>query len=243
MFRILVAEDDEPTRLRLERILCGAGYEPLLASDGVDALNLLDRKYADLAVIDLLMPRLDGYGLLDQLRSAGSELPVLIHTCRQGIADKRRCFTLGADDYLTKPADDEEILLRVAALLRRARISAAKRLTVGSTVLRYDAQTVTVGERVVELPFKEFMLLYKLLSCPNKIFTRRQLMDEIWDLASESGEHTVNVHINRLRQRFRGNPDFRIMTIRGLGYKAVWMNSPNPLLPWDRDPSNGPHWA
>ena len=168
------------------------------------------------------MPRLDGYGLLEQLRQSGAELPVLVHTGRQGLSDKRRCFTLGADDYLTKPADDEEILLRVSALLRRAHISAAHRLTVGDTLLRYDALTVTTGEQSIELPFKEFMLLYKLLSCPNKIFTRRQLMDEIWDLGSESSEHTVNVHINRLRRRFRDNPDFKITTIRGLGYKAVW---------------------
>lgn len=224
MFRILVAEDEEPTRLRLERVLYGAGYEPILAADGAEAMELLDRKYIDLILLDLLMPRLDGYGLLEQLRQSGADLPVLVHTNRQGLSDKRRCFNLGADDYLTKPADDEEILLRVSALLRRAHISAAHRLTVGDTLLRYDALTVTTGEQVIELPFKEFMLLYKLLSCPNKIFTRRQLMDEIWDLESESSEHTVNVHINRLRRRFRDNPDFKITTIRGLGYKAVWTN-------------------
>lgn len=222
MFRILVAEDDEGTRLHLERILYGAGYEPVLAADGADALELLDRRYVDLILLDLQMPRLDGYGLLEQLRQSGSELPVLVHTNRQGMADKRRCFTLGADDYLTKPADDEEILLRISALLRRANRTAAHRLLVGNTLLRYDALTVTTGDETVELPFKEFMLLYKLLSCPNKIFTRRQLMDEIWDLESESGEHTVNVHINRLRQRFRDNRDFKLTTIRGLGYKAVW---------------------
>lgn len=222
MFHILVAEDDEATRLHLERILCRAGYEPVLASDGADALELLDHRHVDLILLDLQMPRLDGYGLLEQLRQSGSELPVLVHTVRQGMADKRRCFTLGADDYLIKPAEDEEILLRISALLRRANITAAHRLQVGNTILRYDALTVTTGDETVELPFKEFMLLYKLLSCPNKIFTRRQLMDEIWDLESESGEHTVNVHINRLRQRFRGNRDFRLTTIRGLGYKAVW---------------------
>ncbi len=222
MFRILVAEDDEATRLRLERILYGAGYEPLLAADGVEAMELLDRKFVDLLLLDLMMPKLDGYGLLEQLRQSGSELPVLILTGRQGISDKRRCFTLGADDYLIKPADDEEILLRIGALLRRARIAMAHRLTVGDTLLRYDTLTVSNEEKSIELPFKEFMLLYKLLSCPNKIFTRRQLMDEIWDLESESSEHTVNVHINRLRRRFHDNPDFKIVTIRGLGYKAVW---------------------
>lgn len=222
MFRILVAEDDEGTRLHLERILYGAGYEPVLAADGADALELLDRRHADLILLDLQMPRLDGYGLLEQLRQSGSEIPILVHTNRQGMADKRRCFTLGADDYIIKPAEDEEILLRIAALLRRSNSTAAHRLQVGNTILRYDALTVTTGGETIELPFKEFMLLYKLLSCPNKIFTRRQLMDEIWDLESESGEHTVNVHINRLRRRFGGNQDFRLTTIRGLGYKAVW---------------------
>lgn len=222
IFRILVAEDDEPTRLHLENILYGAGYEPIPASDGLEAMELLDHKYIDLLLLDLLMPRLDGYSLLDQIRQSGSDLPVLVYTTRQGLPDKRRCFTSGADDYLTKPADDEELLLRVSALLRRSRLSSAHRLAVGDTLLRYEALTVTTGGQTVELPFKEFMLLYKLLSCPNKIFTRRQLMDEIWDLESESGEHTVNVHINRLRRRFRDNPDFRILTIRGLGYKAVW---------------------
>lgn len=222
MFRILVAEDEEGTRLHLERILYGAGYEPVLASDGAQALELLDRRHVDLIVLDLQMPRLDGYGLLEQLRQSGSDLPVLVHTHRQGMADKRRCFTLGADDYLTKSADGEELLLRISALLRRASRTAAHRLRVGDTLLQYDALTVTAGGETLELPFKEFMLLYKLLSCPNKIFTRRQLMDEIWDLESESGEHTVDVHINRLRRRFRDSRDFRLITIRGLGYKAVW---------------------
>lgn len=227
MFRILVAEDEEPVRLRLEQVLYRAGYEPILAADGAEALDLLDRKYVDMILLDLLMPRLDGYGFLAQLRQSGSELPVLVHTGRQGLSDKRRCFTLGADDYLTKPADDEEILLRVGALLRRAHIAAAHRLVVGDTILLYNSLTVTTGDQTVELPFKEFMLLYKLLSCPNKIFTRRQLMDEVWDLESESGEHTVDVHINRLRRRFRDNPDFKITTIRGLGYKAVWTHEKN----------------
>lgn len=221
MFRILVAEDEETARLHLERLLYGGGYEPVLASNGTEAMAVLDSRHIDLILLDLLMPELDGYGLLSQLRQSGSELPVLVYTARQGLADKRRCFTLGADDYLTKNADDEELLLRIGALLRRSRISSAHQLSVGNTLLRYDALTVTTRGHTVQLPFKEFMLLYKLLSCPNKIFTRRQLMDEIWDLGSESGEHTVNVHINRLRQRFHDNADFKIMTIRGLGYKAV----------------------
>ena len=221
MFRILVVEDDENARTLLEHILYDGGYEPLLAADGTEALDVLDRKYVDLILLDLKMPNMDGYALIEQLRRAGSELPVLVLTASQSMADKKRGFVLGADDYLTKPIDDEELLLRIGALLRRARISAEHRLTIGSTVLLYDTLAVTRDGRSQELPPKEFMILFKLLSYPNIIFTRHQLMDEIWDLETESDEHTISVHINRLRNRFRDNPDFRIVTVRGLGYKAV----------------------
>ena len=221
MFRILVVEDEESTRSMLERTLYSGGYEPLLACDGVEALEILDHKYVDLILLDLTLPRMDGNTLIEQLRRAGSELPVLVISESRSIADKTVTFTLGADDFVTKPLDGEELLLRIGALLRRARISTQHRLTIGSTELLYDSLTVTCNGQVSELPPKEFMLLFKLLSYPNKVFTRHQLMDEIWDLESESDDHTISVHINRLRNRFRDNPDFRIVTVRNLGYKAV----------------------
>lgn len=221
MFRILVAEDDKGTRRLMQDTLADAGYEPVLAADGQEAADLLARKHVDLMVLDVMMPRLDGFALLSGLRQAGSQLPVLVLTAKEAMADKRQGLRLGADDYMTKPADEEELLLRIGALLRRAQAIHTRRLTVGDTTLIYDDLSVAWNGRVTELPRKEFQLLYKLLSCPDKTFTRRQLMDEIWDLATDSDEHTVNVHINRLRDRFRDNRDFAIVTVRGLGYKAV----------------------
>lgn len=221
MFRILVAEDDRGTQRLMQDTLADAGYEPILAADGQQALELLACRHVDLMVVDVMMPRLDGFALLSRLRRSGSQMPVLILTAKEAQADKRQGLRLGADDYMTKPADEEELLLRIGALLRRAQAISSWRMTVGNTTLIYDDLAVEWDGKITELPRKEFQLLYRLLSCPNKTFTRRQLMDEIWDLDTDSDEHTVNVHINRLRDRFKGNPDFAIVTVRGLGYKAV----------------------
>ena len=221
MVRILVVEDDNGARRLMEDILADSGYEPLSAKDGTEALEILDCKHLDLLIADVMMPEMDGYTLIKELRSAGYTLPILVVTAKVTQEDKKQGLRLGADDYMTKPVDEEELLLRVAALLRRSKIAAERKLTVGKTQLLYDSFSVVWDGKVVELPQKEFLLLYKLLSYNNKIFTRRQLMDEIWDLDSDSDEHTVNVHINRLRDRFRNNGDFEIVTVRGLGYKAV----------------------
>ena len=221
MLRILIVEDDKGTRTLMRDVISDAGYEPVTAGNGIEALEVLDHKHIDLIVMDVMMPDMDGYELTKQLRDAGMELPILMATAKQTILDKRQGFSLGADDYLTKPVDEEELLLHIGALLRRAKIAADHKLTVGGTELNYDSLTVISDGSSVELPRKEFLLLYKLLSYNNKIFTRRQLMDEIWDLDSDSDEHTVNVHINRLRDRFKDNHDFEIITVRGLGYKAV----------------------
>ena len=221
MFRVLVVEDDKGIRLLMEDALTDAGYEPLLACNGVEALQVLEAKHVDLIILDVMMPKLDGYELLRQIRDSGMDMPVLMVTAKQTLADKKKGFLLGADDYMVKPFEEEEMLLRVAALLRRAKILTERRLTVGSTELIYDSLAVVANGTEQVLPKKEFLLLYKLLSFPNKSFTRRQLMDEIWDLDTESDEHTVNVHINKLRDRFRDNRDFEIVTVRGLGYKAV----------------------
>lgn len=221
MFRILVAEDDRGTQRLMQDTLADAGYEPILAADGQQALELLACRHVDLMVVDVMMPRLDGFALLSRLRRSGSQMPVLILTAKEAQADKRQGLRLGADDYMTKPADEEELLLRIGALLRRAQAISSRQLAVGGTVLVYDDLAVRWNGRAAVLPRKEFQLLYKLLSSPGKTFTRRQLMDEIWDLDTDSDEHTVNVHINRLRDRFRDNRDFAIVTVRGLGYKAV----------------------
>ena len=221
MFDILVVEDDRSTRLLMEAVLRRGGYNPILASNGVEALEIMDHKHVDLVLLDIMMPQMDGYEFTRTLREGGSELPILMVTAKEAPADKKQGFLAGTDDYMVKPVDEEEMLLRIAALLRRSKISTEHRLTVGSTVLDYDKLTVFDGKSENALPPKEFLLLYKLLSYQGKIFTRAALMDEIWDMDSESDPHTVDVHINRLREKFGQNPDFEIVTVRGLGYKAV----------------------
>lgn len=221
MFHILVVEDNDNTRKLMQAVLSQNGYEPILARDGVEALEILDRKHVDLIVLDIMMPRMDGYEFTETLRASGCDLPILMVTAKEKPADKHKGFQIGTDDYMVKPVDEEEMLLRIAALLRRSRIVNEHRLEIGGTVLDYDSLTVSCDGQTLELPKKEFLLLFKLLSYQNKIFTRRQLMDEIWDMDSESDERTVDVHINRLRDHFRGSDDFEIVTVRGLGYKAV----------------------
>lgn len=221
MFTILVAEDNADMRELFCTVLSDSGYRCLSAADGLDALSIMEKEYVDLIVADIMMPDMDGYELTEAVRSADKELPILIVTAKDQFDDMQKGFKFGADDYMVKPVNVKELVLRVEALLRRARIQSEKKITVGSTVLDYDALTVTVHGKETILPQKEFYLLYKLLSYPNKIFTRPQLMDEIWGMFSETDERTVNTHINRLRERFSDCEDFEIVTVRGLGYKAV----------------------
>jgi DNA-binding response OmpR family regulator len=221
MFQILVVEDDTSTRRLMQALLENNGYKPIAVADGIVALEKLDNTHIDAIILDVMMPRMDGYQFVRELREGGSLMPILMVTARSTQDDKLQGLRLGVDDYMTKPVDEEEMLLRLAALLRRAKIAQERKIVIGNTVLDYDAQSVISGGQVWELPNKEFMLLFKLLSYPNKIFTRRQVMDEIWDMDSESDERTVDVHINRLREHFGSNRDFQIITIRGLGYKAV----------------------
>lgn len=221
MFNVLVVEDDADVRELFCTVLSDGGYNAFSAKDGMDALDVIDKEYIDVIVADLMMPNMDGYAFTKSLREAKYEIPILIVTAKDQYEDIEKGFKVGCDDYMIKPVNVKELLLRVDALLRRAKISNEKKITVGSTVLNYDALTVTVHGKETILPQKEFFLLYKLLSYPNKIFTRPQLMDEIWGMFSETDERTVNTHINRLRERFADCPDFEIVTIRGLGYKAV----------------------
>lgn len=220
MFHILIAEDDDTLRELMSDYLGENGYEVLQARDGAQAMVLLDSNHIDLLVCDVMMPEIDGYTLTRELRDADYSLPILIVTARETMDDKRRGFVAGADDYMVKPVDFEELSLRVAALLRRAQAAAQHSLQIGDVALDYDALTVTRNGESMALPKKEMQLLFKLLSSPNKTFTRRQLMDEIWGLDSDADERTVDVHVKRLREKFSGVEEFSIVTVRGLGYRA-----------------------
>ena len=224
MINILVVEDDKHTRKLLETILKREGYSVLKAEDGIKAMEVLDNHHVDLIILDIMMPNMDGYEFAQELREADCMIPILMATAKQLPEDKKRGFIVGTDDYMTKPIDTEEMLLRIKALLRRSQIASARKLTVGKVVLDYDTLTVTREDEKQTLPQKEFYLLYKLLSYPDRIFTRIQLMDEIWGMETESSDTTVNVHINRLRKRFDSYPEFEIISVRGLGYKAVKNN-------------------
>ncbi|MBQ6797801.1 MAG: response regulator transcription factor [Oscillospiraceae bacterium] len=221
MLQILVVDDDKNTRLLLKAVLHAEGYRVILAENGERALELLDREHIDMAIVDIMMPQMDGYEFTRTLRESDEHLPILMISARQLPADKQKGFLVGTDDYMTKPLDETEMLLRIKALFRRARIANERRIVVGDAVLDYDSFSVTKGNVCQELPQKEFLLLYKLLSYPGKIFTRIQLMDEIWGADSNTGWETVTVHIGRLRKRFEGWEEFEIVSIRGLGYKAV----------------------
>lgn len=221
MVRILVVDDDKNTRRYIEAVLTGENYTVFTAANGEEALDVMDREHIDLVVLDIMMPKMDGYEFTKTLRDGNNNLPILMVSARQLPEDKHKGFIAGTDDYMTKPFDAEEMILRIKALLRRAQIANEQKIVIGDVTLDYNSFTVTKGNETQELPQKEFLLLYKLLSYPGKIFTRIQLMDEIWGSESESGWETVTVHIGRLRKRFEGWEEFEIVSVRGLGYKAV----------------------
>jgi len=221
MLKILIAEDDRELRQLFSHVLQKNGYEVKGVSNGQEAMEALDNDYFDLIISDIMMPVMDGYELVRQLRGTGNQTPVMMITARDAFDDMRQGFLSGTDDYMVKPINVNEMVLRVGALLRRSQMIHDRRQTVGGTVLEIDSLSVSSGGETQTLPQKEFMLLYKMISYPGKIFTRHQLMDEIWGYDNESDTHTVDVHIGRLRDRFRDNPDFKIVTIRGVGYKVV----------------------
>lgn len=221
MFKILVAEDDTELQQLFCRVLSRNGFTAIGVPDGQAALDALEHEYIDLIVSDIMMPKMDGYTLVRSLRDAGSSIPILMITAKDSFQDMQFGFLAGTDDYMVKPINVNELVLRVNALLRRAQMVAQRRQVIGSTVFDMDSLTVTCNSEESILPQKEFLLLYKLISSPGHIFTRQQLMDDIWGLESQTEPRTVDVHINRLRDRFRDNPDFEIVTVRGIGYKAV----------------------
>ena len=221
MFNLLVVDDDKNIRYLIKELFEAEHFTVKTAADGKDALDLLDKEKFDLAIVDIMMPNVDGYAFTEQLRAFDKELPVLMLSAKQLADDRKKGFMSGIDDYMTKPVDTEELILHVKALLRRAKIVGERRIVVGNVVLNYDSFTVSKNGETQQLPQKEFLLLYKLLSFPDKIFTKIQLMDEIWGYDTDSGEETLTVHIARLRKRFEGWQEFEIKSIRGLGYKAV----------------------
>lgn len=221
MLKILIAEDDRELRQLFAHVLTRNGYTVTGVSNGQEALDAMDTGFYDMIISDIMMPVMDGYELVCQLREVGNTTPILMITAKDAFDDMRLGFQSGVDDYMVKPINVNEMVLRVQALLRRAQMINERRQTIGDTVLECDSLTVTVAGESMVLPQKEFMLLYKMAAYPGKIFTRQQLMDEIWGYDSESDTHTVDVHIGRLRDRFRDSGDFKIVTIRGVGYKVV----------------------
>lgn len=221
MFQILVVEDDRELRELFCAVLADNGYTAIPAQDGAAALDVLDGANVDLIISDVMMPRVDGFELVRSLREAGYTVPVLLITARESAADKREGFRAGTDDYMVKPIDVNEMVWRVEALLRRSRMVSQRRCRLGGAELDCGTLTVRSGTGTAELPQKEFYLLYKLAASPNRIFTRRQILDDVWGPDSEADPHTLDVHISRLRERFKDSPDFEIVTVRGLGYKVV----------------------
>lgn len=221
MFKILIAEDDSELRRLFSHVLIKNGYSVTGVCNGKEALDALDKGYYDLIISDIMMPEMDGYELVSSLRTAGYSIPVMMITAKDAFDDMRMGFVSGTDDYMVKPVNVNEMVLRVGALLRRAQMINDRRLVIGSTVMECDSLTVTWDGQSAVLPQKEFMLLYKMASFPGRIFTRQQLMDDIWGYDSDTDTHTVDVHIGRLRDRFRDSKDFKIVTMRGVGYKVV----------------------
>ncbi len=224
MFQILIVEDDKNTLRLMKAVLTRSGYKTFQAENGLDAFEIIDKQHIDLIVLDIMMPVMDGYEFTEHLRSVKNNTPILMVTAKQLPEEKCKGFIAGTDDYMVKPVNEEEMLLRIKALLRRSQIANEHKLNIGSVSLDYDSLTILKNGITQTLPQKEFYLLYKLLSYPDKIFTRIQLMDEIWGMDSESSDTTINVHINRLRKKFGEWQEFEIISIRGIGYKAVIKN-------------------
>lgn len=220
MLKILVVEDDRELRRLFAHVLIKNGYSVKEVSNGREALDAIEEEHYDLVISDIMMPEMDGYELVRSLRDAGNTTPILMITAKDAFDDMRMGFLSGTDDYMVKPINVNEMVLRVQALLRRAQMINERKQSIGGTILEYDTFTITFGSEKIVLPQKEFMLLYKLISYPGRIFTRQQLMDDVWGYDSDSDTHTIDVHIGRLRERLRENKDFRIVTMRGVGYKV-----------------------
>lgn len=220
MFKVLLAEDDSELRRLYAKVLVKNGYEVIEACDGEQALSLLESRGADIIITDIMMPKIAGYEFITQLRNEGYTMPILIITAKDKFTDLQLGFMSGTDDYMVKPININEMVIRVQALLRRAQMVASRKYTIGDTVLEYDSFSVICNGKTLILPPKEFQLLFKLVSNIGKAFTKLQLIDEVWGAYSDTDPHTLEVHINRIREKLVDNSDINIHTIRGLGYCA-----------------------
>ncbi len=221
MFNVLIVEDDKNLRKLINITLTKEKYTVYEATNGEEALDVIDKNYIDLIISDVMMPKMDGFELIKELRSSKYKIPILLITAKNSIEDKKEGFLLGADDYMVKPIDIEELLLRVKVLLRRSKSTTEMKLQINDVLLDYTQMTVTKNDKIYFLAQKEFLLLYKLLSSPDTVFTRQEIMEEIWGLDSESDYRTIDVHIKRIREKICDVDDFEIITIRGIGYKSI----------------------
>lgn len=221
MFNVLVVEDDKNLKKLMITYLKKNNYNTFEASNGKQALEVLDQNYIDLVISDIMMPEMDGYELVKDLRDSKYEIPIMLITAKSQIEDKKTGFLLGADDYMVKPINMEEMILRVQVLLKRAKVTNEKKIKIGDLVLDYKQLSAIRKDKVYNLAQKEFYLLYKLLSLPNTLFTRQELIEEIWGLESESDYRTVDVHIKRIREKMNDVDEFEIITVRGIGYKCI----------------------
>ncbi|MBR2449058.1 MAG: response regulator transcription factor [Clostridia bacterium] len=221
MVKILVVDDDKNIRKLMTVVLESEGFTVISASDGEKALDIMDKETIDMVIVDIMMPNIDGYEFTKSVRETNAKLPIIMVSAKQLAEDRKKGFVAGIDDFMVKPIDTEELVLHVRALLRRAKINSEGKIVIGEVTVDSESMTVSRAGETQILPQKEFQLLYKLLSYPDKIFTRIQLMDEIWGMDSDTGWETVTVHIARLRKRFEYYPEFEIRSVRGLGYKAV----------------------
>lgn len=221
MFKILVVEDDIDLNKTVCSYLNGNGYEAVGCLEANEAYNEMYGNVFDLIISDIMMPKIDGFEFVKTVRSLNKEIPILFMTARDDFNSKQRGYGIGIDDYMVKPVDLDELLLKIGALLRRAKIAGAKKITVGSLVLDAEERSAVLNGEDIPLTVREFDLLYKLLSYPKKAFTRSQLMNEFWDAETESSSRTVDVYMRKLREKFDSCKDFEIVTVHGLGYKAV----------------------
>ena len=221
MFNVLVVEDDKNLKKLMVTYLKRNNYTVFEANNGLQALDIIDKQYIDLVISDVMMPEMDGFELLNELRTSNYEIPIMLITAKGDISDKKQGFILGADDYMVKPVDMEEMILRVSVLLKRVKSANTRKIVIGDLIIDYDQLSVTKYGKVYNLAQKEFYLLYKLISTPNTIFSRQELIEEIWGLESESEYRTVDVHIKRLREKLSDLNEFEIVTVRGAGYKVI----------------------
>lgn len=221
MFKILVVEDDKELNNTVCSFLNQNGYEAIGSLEANDAYNVMNNNTFDLIVSDIMMPGIDGFEFAKTVRELNEDIPILFMTARDDLTSKQRGYRIGIDDYMVKPIDLDELFLRIGALLRRAKIASSHRLEIGGLTLDADERTAVLNGEEISLTMREFNILYKLLSYPKKTFTRTQLMDEFWDAESNSAPRAVDVYMTKLRDKFSECDEFEIVTVHGLGYKAV----------------------